>query len=252
MRSDFLLGLLKRISMKNLYFVDFENLPTLSFDKINPDEDQVVVFVGKNQTKISIDTVIKTQVLGKSVVWMKMDGSGRNALDFHIAYYLGHFTASLEAAKLECNIFVVSKDGDYDILINHIQSLGHSCRRLIALDVAAEAAAKQVVPETSLAKDLEGRGVAEVAPALKIDALPSDSNKQIKFETESDVLNNLIDQLKKVDKAKRPRAGNTLMNHIIAQYQKKSINVSMLRIFEMMLKSKKISISENNRILYHF
>lgn len=240
--------------MKNLYFVDFENLPTLSFDKIQSDEDQVVVFVGKNQTKIAIDTVVQTQRLGKSIVWMKMDGSGRNALDFHIAYYLGHFTASLEAAELECNIFVVSKDGDYDILINHIQSLGHKCKRLIALDVLSEVPTNLIAPAVvAVEKKNESEiKVIETASTLKIDAPVIESSKQIKFDTENEVFENLIEQLRKVDKAKRPRARNTLMNHIVAQYQKKSINVSLTRIFDMLLKGKKISINDNNRILYHF
>lgn len=214
----------------------------------------MVVFVGKNQTKIAIDTVVQTQRLGKSIVWMKMDGSGGNALDFHIAYYLGHFTASLEAAELECNIFVVSKDGDYDILINHIQSLGHKCKRLIALDVLSEVPTKLIAPAVvSVEKKNESEiKVIETASALKVDAPVIESSKQVKFDTENDVFENLIEQLRKVDKAKRPRARNTLMNHIVAQYQKKSINVSLTRIFDMLLKGKKISINDNNRILYHF
>jgi len=77
--------------------------------------------VGKNQTKIPIDLVLQTQQLGKSLEWLKVSGQGKNALDFHIAFYLGKY---VEANKYG-HYVIVSKDTGYDALIEHInESIG--------------------------------------------------------------------------------------------------------------------------------
>lgn len=230
--------------MKNLYFVDFENLPCLNFDKINLATDQIVIFTGKNQTKISIETVIQTQKLGSAIEWMKMDGAGRNALDFHIAYYLGHFTASLEAAHAKCNIYVVSKDGDYDILIKHIQSLGHNCHRLTALDPTT-------VVESKPANLVKPAAHPAIASAPNSDIILNPDNKTGQLNSTHHVYEHLLGQLKKVDKLKRPRTRATLLNHITAQYHKKIQGIEMEKVLNLLIANKKITVN-NQRLSYHF
>ncbi|WP_143477836.1 PIN domain-containing protein [Pseudogulbenkiania subflava] len=227
--------------MKNLYFVDYENLPSLSFEKVDVSADQVVIFVGKNQSKINVDTVIQTQKLGAAIEWMKMDGSGRNALDFHIAYYLGHFAASLEAARVQCNIYVVSKDGDYDILIKHVQSLGHQCHRLTAIDPEAI-----VVP-----KPIINTNPAPFVQIVSSEGAGNQENKLNQLNSAQQVYEHLVGQLKKVDKLKRPRTRATLLNHVTAQYQKKTVGIEMEKILNLLIANNNITVN-NQRISYHF
>ncbi len=59
---------------------------------------------------------------------MKTAGQGPNALDFHIAFYLGR---ELAAAAPEC--VILSRDTGFDPLMRHLQELGHTCRRVISL-----------------------------------------------------------------------------------------------------------------------
>jgi len=98
-----------------LVLVDYENIQNIEgIDTIQDAEFRVLV--GKNQTKIPIDLVLQTQQLGKSLEWLKVSGQGKNALDFHIAFYLGKY---VEANKYG-HYVIVSKDTGYDALIEHI------------------------------------------------------------------------------------------------------------------------------------
>ena len=103
---------------KSLLLIDYENIQELS--KINNlNNVEVKVFVGLNQTKIPVDIVINTQKLGLDLQWIKINGQGKNALDFHIAFYLGF---AMKEDKFS-NYYVLSKDGGYDPLITHLKSV---------------------------------------------------------------------------------------------------------------------------------
>lgn len=104
-----------------LVLVDYENIQNLDgIDKIL--DYDMKVLVGKNQTKIPIDLVLQTQQLGKSLEWLKVNGQGKNALDFYISFYMGKY---LEAKKYT-NFVIVSKDTGYDPLIDHINEVAGS------------------------------------------------------------------------------------------------------------------------------
>jgi hypothetical protein len=59
----------------------------------------------------------------------KSMAAGRNALDFHIAYYLG----STSAAATSAESFLISKDTGFDPLMRHLKSKGISCQRLTSV-----------------------------------------------------------------------------------------------------------------------
>lgn len=104
-----------------LVLVDYENIQNLDgIDKML--DYDMKVLVGKNQTKIPIDLVLQTQQLGKSLEWLKVNGQGKNALDFYISFYMGKY---LEA-KRYTNFVIVSKDTGYDPLIDHINEVAGS------------------------------------------------------------------------------------------------------------------------------
>lgn len=223
--------------MNKLYFVDFENLQDLAYDEIDPNNDMVVIFVGHTQTKISFDIVKKTQKLGKAVEWIQMGGSGRNALDFHIAYYLGYFIASKESTSTECKIFIASGDSDYDVLIKHILSQGHYCERIKTLPPI------KTIDHGVQTQHPHNHALYEPAPA----PAPAPA----KILTNSDILAHLIEHLGKVEKLKRPRTEQTLVNHIKAQYLKKKPDLKSEDIFNLLKKNKKINLNQK-RISYQF
>ncbi len=116
--------------------VDLENVQTVNLAKV-PEDAQVLVFYGLTQKKLPEELVVQAQPLGTRLQWIKIAGQGPNALDFHIAYYLGKTLT--ERPQAHCA--VLSKDKGFDPLIRHLHGLGHTCRRVATLKDAFPAQA---------------------------------------------------------------------------------------------------------------
>ena len=68
--------------------VDLENVQRFELSKV-PSDTRVKIFVGQTQSKLPTVLVQQAQALGSRLEWVRIDGNGRNALDFHIACHLG-------------------------------------------------------------------------------------------------------------------------------------------------------------------
>ena len=62
--------------------------------------------------------------------YIKITGNGSNALDFHIAYYIG----KLAEAEPTAYFHIVSKDTGFDPLIQHLKTEGIFAGRVKAID----------------------------------------------------------------------------------------------------------------------
>lgn len=76
-----------------------------------------MVFVGANQSKMPFELVSALQQLGDDAQYIKIAGNGPNALDFHIAYYIGE----LSAKDPDGYFHIISKDTGFDRLIEHLR-----------------------------------------------------------------------------------------------------------------------------------
>ena len=105
----------------NYVLIDYENVQPKNLATIldgGGDQDfQVLVFVGANQTKIPIELAKPMQRLGDKAKYITISGSGKNALDFHIAYYLGE----LAERDSDGYFHIIAKDTGYDQLIKHLK-----------------------------------------------------------------------------------------------------------------------------------
>jgi hypothetical protein len=109
-------------------FVDLENVQKIDLSSI-PADTRVMIFYGITQKKLPEELVVQAQPLGSRLTWVKISGQGPNALDFHIAFYLGQELA--HRPKAECAI--LSRDTGFDPLVRHLQTLGRACRRASSL-----------------------------------------------------------------------------------------------------------------------
>jgi PIN domain len=109
-------------------FVDLENVQKVDLSQI-PADVRVMVFYGITQKKLPEELVVQAQPLGARLKWIKISGQGPNALDFHIAYYLGQELA----AHPTTTCVILSGDTGFDPLTRHLEAAGHSCRRIEAL-----------------------------------------------------------------------------------------------------------------------
>lgn len=113
---------------ERILLVDFENVQKLDLSRLQ-DDFQVTIFVGDGQKNIPFDLVKDTQRFGEHLEWLRIEGTGSNALDFHIAYYLGRLCEQLPKAQY----YILSKDKGFDPLIRHLNKNGLSCTRINSL-----------------------------------------------------------------------------------------------------------------------
>ncbi len=106
--------------------VDFENIQPKDIGALNDRPFRIKVFVGAHQAKIPLDMARALQAFGPDAEYIQIDGSGRNALDFHIAYYMGRLAAETPDACF----YLISKDTGFDPLIKHLMAQNVLCKRL--------------------------------------------------------------------------------------------------------------------------
>ena len=148
--------------MKTHYIlIDYENVQTRSLAVLqgaSNQEFQIIVFVGANQSKIPIELVSSMQSFGTKAKYVQITGSGRNALDFHIAYYLGLLTER----EPEAIFHVISKDTGYDQLIKHLKGMRIDATRqkdLFEIPWLSSANKKPADEQiTAIVKNLSARG----------------------------------------------------------------------------------------------
>ena len=79
----------------------------------------MLVFVGANQTKVTLDLLKTLQPMGVNADYIVASGNGRNALDFHIAFYLGDL-----ANKDPEGLALKSVEERIDAVIKNLNSRG--------------------------------------------------------------------------------------------------------------------------------
>jgi PIN domain len=109
--------------------LDYENVQPEDLAPLEGTPYQVRVFLGSQQKKLPRELVIPLHRLGGNAKYVEVERAGKNALDFHIAYYLGRFAAEDPGSAF----YVVAKDTDYDALIDHLGKQGITCSRLKSL-----------------------------------------------------------------------------------------------------------------------
>jgi hypothetical protein len=109
----------------NFALVDFENVQPDNVGMLDGRSFKIKVFVGAGQARIPFELARTLHAFGQDAEYIRIDGNGRNALDFHIAYYIGRLAAENPGASF----YVISKDAGFDPLIKHLKAKGISCQR---------------------------------------------------------------------------------------------------------------------------
>lgn len=102
----------------NYVLIDLENVQPASLAGLDAEFFKVLIFVGATQTKIPFELAAAAQNLGERAAYIKIGGVGSNALDFHIAYYIGKLAQQDQTAYFH----IISKDTGFDPLIQHLKS----------------------------------------------------------------------------------------------------------------------------------
>ena len=164
--------------MSRVLYIDYENVQSVDPSRIAHMDFKVWLFAGVSQSRIPIELVKSTQALGNKLEWVSIDGNGPNALDFHIAYYLGAHAAN----NSKDEYFILSKDKGFDPLLKHVAKLKVKCRRIGT--------------------------ISEIEPLQR----PTAKNKRA---PDSDsAYAKIIENLSQIAETKRPRNRKTLRGHV--------------------------------------
>jgi hypothetical protein len=143
----------------NYVLVDFENVQPDSLEALSSGAFRVKVFVGANQAKgrVSFEFSESMQKLGSHAEYVRIARSGPNAVDMHIAYYVGRLLEKEPHAAL----FIISRDTDFDPLVEYLLARGISCRRVKSINELIK-----LVPRAPVAPKSASRA-APPSPAKK-------------------------------------------------------------------------------------
>ena len=142
----------------NYVLIDFENVQPKNLEVLARHPFKVLVFVGANQTKVPYDLAEAMQQLGENARYIKIGGNGNNALDFHIAFYVGQ----LSIQEPDAYFHIISKDTGFDPLIRHLRTRKiriHREKDLAEIPIIQMSTATSSDEKISaIVKNLAGRG----------------------------------------------------------------------------------------------
>ena len=170
--------------MKNNYIlIDYENVQPKSLSILNGHEFKVLVLVGANQTKIPFELASTLQTLGSNAQYIKIGGSGSNALDFHIAFYVGQISERDPNAYFH----IISKDTGFDPLIKHLKD-----RNILVMR-------EKELSEIPLLRVSNATSITEKVDAIVKSLASRGQSRPRKVKTLSNTINALF--MKKLDEA---------------------------------------------------
>lgn len=157
--------------------LDYENVqPTeTELRSMVPDANQVWVFHGPHQRQVEE----RFTSFGAGVTAVPISKTGKNALDFHLSFYMGYIASRNQATS----IVVVANDKGYEPMLEHAKAMGFAVRQLghgqakpgtpvkptsvAKTGTAAKPAAKKAVARGAPSKQVAAKQVAAKEPAVK-------------------------------------------------------------------------------------
>lgn len=199
----------------NYVLVDYENVQVKSLDLLREEHFRVTVFLGPKNTRLPVELVLAMQQLGERAQYVTLETPGSNALDFHIAYYLGAL------AKEDPSGFfhIISKDTGFDPLIKHLMA-----RKIFS-------------SRSESIEEMPCFTQAESKPKLPVEAEPMAAGPQ------QPQASGKVDELIRVAvddligrKASKPRTAKTLLNTIHAKCGKERPLKEIEAVYQGLLK----------------
>ena len=202
----------------NHVFVDFENVHQIDVSVIGAKSVSFTILLGAKQTKLDAGLVEKLMEHAASVQLIRLASSGKNALDFTLAYYVGRAVSAAPSAY----IHIVSKDTGFDPLVEHLRSRHIHAHR-----------------HDSFAT-LTFCGTAKAAP---VSSKPEPAGKE-------EPLNRVLEHLRK-NLTNRPKKKKTLLSHLKCHLGKDATDADAAKMLEELRESRHLSIGDKDAVTYH-
>jgi hypothetical protein len=171
--------------------VDFENVQPKDVASLNGGPYRIKVFLGTQQAKIPLAMARALQAFGPHAEYIQINGNGNNAVDFHIAYYIGRLAATAPDARFH----VISKDTGFDPLLKHLTEQGISCQRLPSLAAVADVKRNRAVNADRLRALVDNLAKRKTAKPRTAKALRTTIQALFANELTEGEVDGLIEQL---------------------------------------------------------
>lgn len=213
------------VTTKNNYvLIDYENVQVQSLALLKEDNFHVLIFLGKTNTKLDKSLVIQIQQRGEKARYVELETSGKNALDFHIAYYIGQLSASDPTGFFH----VISKDTGFDPLLQHLKSK----KILAARSESIETMPCFEQPKTALIKQVP-------KPKEKTVTTPQTLDKQNQNKHYTEYLSVMIKR-----HPANPKTIAGLFNHMKSHLDKDMTNQTFQKLLQAFVQNGYIKLNE--------
>lgn len=194
----------------NHVFVDFENVHRVDASVVGAKSSNFTFLLGARQTNLDVDLVERLMEHAASVQLVRLTTSGRNGLDFALAYYVGRAVMTDPTGYFH----IVSKDKGFEPLIEHLRSRHIRAHR-----------------------HDDFSSLTFGGPAKSPAALPED------------LFTRVLEHLRK-NTTNRPKRLKTLTSHLLAVAGKTATSVDVTALIERLRKAGHVSIGEKDAVTY--
>jgi hypothetical protein len=240
---------------ESVLLVDYENIGKLDLAAI-PEGVRVPFFFGASQRTVPTEFLKAALRLGERFVPIDIEGQGKNALDFHIAFYLGEYLA--RSPDTAC--VILSKDKGFDPLVRHLTRRGFAVRRANTIGEALGTRGASAEPETAASARQagarsggrrgrrgggrgSGRGSARGSGAGESPPRAAESGGTLRDDA--------LRLLSGTQKTRRPRKRKGLIAVLHSHFMRKVPEGELQALVDQLIAAG--SLSENNgAITYHF
>ncbi len=202
----------------NHVFVDFENVHEVDLSIIGTKAVSLTLLLGANQNRLDAELVEKMLEHSASVQLIRLTSSGKNALDFALAYYVGRAVSDNPGGY----IHIISKDTGFDPLIEHLRSRHIAAHR-----------------HDSFATLTFSR-----APKAAAEIPKPDPAKQAEHFTRA------LERLRK-NRTNRPKKKKTLLSHLKSSLGKDATEADAAKLLEQLRKAGHLSVGEKDAVTYN-
>ncbi len=200
------------LTKQNWVLVDYENVQAVELDLISGLPVQVILFVGPHQKSLPVELFKKGLEMKEKLTVVESAGSGKNALDFQMAFHAGR----IAERHPEAFIHFITKDTGFDILVKHMKANKRFADRAVCF-----ASLKFLSPKADF-RDMPLQKRAEYA----------------------------AERLGKPRPAARPRKRKTLVSSISAMFVKQLEMPEVEEVVKALISEGKIIVGENDAITY--
>ncbi|SKA15855.1 PIN domain-containing protein [Novilysobacter spongiicola] len=233
----------------DIFLIDFENVQPTSIGLLKPGACRIHVFVGQSQKSVPVELSQALQPFGPDACYTRIAGNGKNALDFHIAFYIGCLAHEHPGARFT----IVSKDGGFDPLVKHLGTLGIACKRVAALPAAPKSTNGPVATRPKAKKAVAAAKKVPAKPKKVVFTLLPESEAKPGVELEATPrapvgVDDVVARLKGM-KAAKPAKLKTLQSSMLAWFKPALAIKDVDAIIQSLADRKKIKV-DGTKVTY--